>query len=121
MSEWKHGTHGTYVNGCRCDECRFASAAYKRDLYHRNIAVSRKYCREKMRRYAKRSHGDADASMVKRDDHLKQAYAAAEGELAELVAQQKKADTHRVWRPAHVRSLDETRWNGWGERANAEA
>jgi hypothetical protein len=28
MSE--HGTHSRYVQGCRCDECTAASAAYKR-------------------------------------------------------------------------------------------
>jgi hypothetical protein len=31
----KHGTHGGYTNGCRCDQCRTATLAYRRDLRER--------------------------------------------------------------------------------------
>lgn len=30
LKEPKHGTHGTYNGGCRCDECRAGQAAYMR-------------------------------------------------------------------------------------------
>jgi hypothetical protein len=117
MAEWKHGTHGTYVNGCRCDDCRAASAAYKRELYHRNLAKARTYCREKMRRYARgRSHGDESGALVARHDALQRARASATGELADLIREQTRDDTPWVTRhPLIVRSFDESRWRGWGE------
>ncbi len=121
MSEWKHGTHGTYTNGCRCDNCRLANNAYKRELYHRNISQARKYCREKMRRYARRSViGNEDQALINRAEAMRAAEANAEGELAELIREQRRDDTKYVTRhPLIARSLDETRFNGWGERAPA--
>lgn len=36
----KHGTYGGYVRGCRCDDCRAAMLAYKRDYAARKRAAN---------------------------------------------------------------------------------
>jgi hypothetical protein len=118
ISEWKHGTHGTYVNGCRCVLCRLASNAYKRALYHRDLAASRKRERER-KRVAHRSVGDFDTALIQRDVQYRLAAAALDGELAELVAEQVADDVNWIKPdvPRHLRgrSFDESRWGGWGE------
>jgi hypothetical protein len=95
MAEWKHGTHGTYVNGCRCGLCREASNAYKRELYHRNLSESRRKCRDKMRRYAKgRSVGNQDKNLIYVAELLDYYRTHSVGELRELIDQQARDDTY---------------------------
>lgn len=117
MAEWKHGTHGTYVNGCRCVLCRAAKAAYSRQLYHANLARARAACRAKYhRRMGARSVGDMDAALIKRDRDYREAVATATGEVAALVAEQVRDDV--MWiKPdlRNARPFDESRWGGYGE------
>jgi hypothetical protein len=40
-----HGTESKYFAGCRCDECRRASAAGRRRRRHENLEASRAYDR----------------------------------------------------------------------------
>lgn len=35
---WQHGKRGTYVKGCRCDECTDAEALYTRQRARRGAA-----------------------------------------------------------------------------------
>jgi hypothetical protein len=120
MAEWKHGTHGTYVNGCRCDLCRKAAAAYKRDLYHRTLERSRTYFRERYHRRKKTAVtlvGSLDETLIRRDREYRQVVASATGELAALVAEQSADDVHWI-RPdlrLYARPFDESHWGGWGE------
>lgn len=46
----QHGLRATYLSGCRCDSCRAANAAYRREEYVRNriatCASTSRYKRE---------------------------------------------------------------------------
>jgi hypothetical protein len=119
MSEWKHGTRGTYINGCRCEPCTHANATYLRDYYHRTLEKSRAFFRD---RYHRRKNqpavvGSFDDALIRRDHEYKKAVAAATGELATLVAEQ-CADDVRWIRPdlrLYARPFDESHWGGYGE------
>lgn len=124
MSEWKHGTHGTYVNGCRCDLCRAASTAYKRARarlrYHANLAESRRKGREKERARYYRTRSVAvesfDRTLIARDAEYRAAASNATGELRALIEAQCADDVRWIRPERHAVPLAEERWKGWGIR-----
>lgn len=112
VAEWKHGTHGTYVNGCRCEACRAANAAYKRDLYRRTLTKSRAYFRARYqrRKAGRQAVGDADEALVRRECAYRAAVASAEGELAALIAEQSADDVPWVRPALYALPFDEARF-----------